>query len=193
MTSIEPRAPRSSSPSRPSSWVRELPFLLVLILTLAGVAYTTFAKQPIVVYWDVLAPIIGLVCVGAGWPNAHNGADRWRLIGTQALHWMAFILVMSVLLLPSVQREFNAGATGLAILTLLALGTFTGGVHVLSWQVCLVGIVMALAIPAVAFIENSALIFGLIAAAVLAIGAVVLWWMHQRRAQAAAPEERAAQ
>jgi len=41
-----------------SFWVRELPFTLVLILIIAGVAYTSFSKKPIVGYWEILAPII---------------------------------------------------------------------------------------------------------------------------------------
>jgi hypothetical protein len=49
-----------------SFWIKELPFMLVLILTTGGVAYTSFSKEPIVGYWEILAPIIALVCVGAG-------------------------------------------------------------------------------------------------------------------------------
>jgi hypothetical protein len=55
-----------------SFWIRELPFSLVLILTLLGVAYTSFLKQPIMVYWELLAPVIGLVCVGSGWSRAFS-------------------------------------------------------------------------------------------------------------------------
>jgi hypothetical protein len=97
------------------------------------------------------------------------------LIATQALHWAAFLLVMNMILLPSVQTVLNANATGLAVLMLLALGTFTAGVHILSWQICLLGIIMALCVPAAAWIEASALIVALISMAALAIG-VVLWW-----------------
>ena len=49
-----------------SFWIKELPFTLVLILTIAGVAYTSFSKKPIVGYWEILAPIIALVCVAPG-------------------------------------------------------------------------------------------------------------------------------
>src|ERR1700691_1823989 len=102
-----------------SFWIRELPFSAVLILTLVGVAYTSFSKQPITGYWELLAPLIALVCVGAGWHNAIERAARVRLIGTQVLHWCAFLVVMNMMLLASVQRVFSASATGLAIFTLL--------------------------------------------------------------------------
>ena len=60
---------RSSKLPHASFWIRELPFSLVLVLTVLGVAYTTVSKQPIIVYWELLAPVIALVCVGAGWPS----------------------------------------------------------------------------------------------------------------------------
>lgn len=178
-----PQATPSSEPHRTSIWIRELPFTLVLILTIAGVAYTSFSKRPIVGYWEILAPIIGLLCVVVGWQSADDKGGRFRLIGTQALHWLAFLLVMNLLLLPSVQQDFNASATGVAVFTLLTLGTFTAGVHVFSWQVCLLGLIMALGIPVIAWIQNSALLFVLIAAGVLAIAAV-FWWRRRESAKA---------
>ena len=188
----DPRNVRSGDPQpavrngpQVSFWIRELPFSLVLILTLLGVAYTSFLKQPVMGYWELLAPVIGLVCVGSGWSSANDKSTRLRLICTQALHWAAFLLVMNMILLPSVQRILNASATGLAVLMLLALGTFTAGVHVLSWQVCLLGIIMAFCVPAAAWIEASALMIVLVLIAALGIG-VVLWWRwHESRAREA--------
>jgi hypothetical protein len=169
-----PRVVTRDSPQL-SLWLQELPFTAVLILTLLGVAYTSFSRRPIVVYWELLAPLIALLCIGTGWPNAADRSAKVRLIVTQVLHWIAFVVVMNLMLLSNVQIIFNAGTTGIAIFTLLALGTFTAGVHVLSWQVCLLGLIMALGIPAIAWIENSALIFVLIAAVVIGV-AVVFWW-----------------
>jgi hypothetical protein len=180
------RVPHVAAPheaQRASFWIRELPFTAVLVLTIAGVAYTSFSRKPIVGYWEILAPIIALVCVGAGWQEAGDKTGRLRLVVTQALHWFAFLLVMNMLLLTSVQRIFTAQTTALAIFTLLALGTFTAGVQVLSWQVCLLGLIMALGIPAIAWIENSALIVVLIAGAVVGIGAVLWWHWRQRRSR----------
>lgn len=167
-------------PAHVSFWIKELPFSLVLLLTLGGVGYTSFSKHPILIYWEILAPIIGLVCVWYGWPDATDNNARLRLIATQALHWLAFILVMNMVFLSSVQRVFTASSTGLAIFTLLALGTFTAGVHILSWQVCLLGLIMAFGIPAIAWIENSALLLVLVAAVIVGLG-VVIWWHFRAR------------
>lgn len=189
---VDPRDERSSDPrtavgNRPhvSFWIRELPFSLVLILTLLGVAYTSLLKQPIKGYWELLAPVIGLICVGSGWSSAHDRNARMKLMATQALHWAAFLLVMNMILLPGVQTILNANATGLAVLMLLALGTFTSGVHILSWQVGLLGIIMALCVPVAAWIEASALIVALISMAALGIGIVLWWHWHESRIQKA--------
>jgi hypothetical protein len=160
-------------------WLEELPFSIVLTLTIAGVAYTSFSRRPIVAYWEILAPVIGLLCISAGWRNATG--RRTRLIVTQVLHWAAFLLVMNMLLLPSVQVPFSAGATGLAVFTLLALGTFTAGINVPSWHVSLLGLIMALCIPATAWIENSALIIMLVIGTAALIAVVIWWYWHRRR------------
>src|SRR5262249_33317157 len=77
MSTTDPQAP---SKPRASLWLRELPFTLVLILTILGVAYTSFSKQPIIAYWEILAPIIGVMCVAYGWHGADDRAARVRLI-----------------------------------------------------------------------------------------------------------------
>ena len=181
-TPVSPAPQPGAMPHHVSLWLRELPFTLVLLLTIAGVAYTSFSTQPIIVYWEVLAPLIGLVCISVGWRSATDNAARVRLIVTQVMHWLAFLVVMNLLLLQPVQRVFNANATGLAVFTLLTLGTFTAGVHIFSWQICLLGLIMALGIPAIAWIENSALILILVVAALLGIVAVFWWYRHERRA-----------
>jgi len=178
------QAPKPSSAAprltrRLSFWLKELPFALVLILTTLGVAYTSLTKQPLVGFWELLAPLLALVCIGSGWPSANDKTARLILIGSQVLHWLAFIVVMNVLLLPSVQRNFTANSTAIAVFTLLALGTFTAGLQVFSWQVCSLGLVMALAVPAIAWIENSALIVAVIFVLMLAVG-VAVWW-HWRK------------
>src|ERR1700731_4650542 len=132
-----PHAPRH----RPfgSFWLRELPYVVVLILTLFGVAYASFSRQSIVGYWEFLTPVIGVLCVVTAWPHAPDRAARLRLVWTQALHWLAFLVAMNLLLLSGVASTLSADATGLMILPLLALGTFVAGVHTQAWQICVLG------------------------------------------------------
>ena len=152
-----------------------MPYVVVLILTLFGVAYASFSRQSMVGYWEFLAPVIGLLCVVIGWPHAPDRAARFRLIWTQALHWLAFLAAMNLLLLSGVASLLSPDAIGLTILTLLALGTFVAGVHTQTWQICSLGVVMALGVPAIAWIERSALLLLLLVAALAVVGAA-LWW-----------------
>jgi hypothetical protein len=74
----------------------------------------------------------------------------------------------------NVQRMLNAPATGLALLMLLALGTFVAGVFV-SWRICVLGIIMALSVPAIAWLTESALLLVLGVIALIGI-AMTFWW-----------------
>jgi len=170
-----PPEPRPRQPPYASFWLRELPYVVVLILTLFGVAYASFSRQSMVGYWEFLAPVIGLLCVVLGWPHAPDQAARLRLVWTQVLHWLAFLAAMNLLLLSGVASMLSPEATGLTILTLLALGTFVAGIHTQAWQIGILGIVMGLGVPAIAWIERSALLLLLAVAALGAIG-LALWW-----------------
>jgi hypothetical protein len=178
--------PQPDNPA-PDAWrfsmsaflVREWPYLLVLILAIFGVAYTSFSKTPITTYWIVLAPFIGLICVITRWRDAENREQRLRLIWTQALHWGAVLVAMRLMFVADVGRMMNADASALAALTVLALGTFTAGVHIAAWRICLVGIVLALGVPAIAWLEQSALLLLLIAVVVVAAIAPFFW--HRKR------------
>ena len=173
------RRTRRARSTRPyvSFWLRELPYVVVLILTLFGVAYASFSRQSMVGYWEFLAPVIGILCVVIGWPHAHDKAARLaaRLDPGAALAG-AFLVAMNLLLLSGVASLLSPDAIGLTILTLLALGTFVAGVHIQAWQICVLGMVMGLGVPAIAWIERSALLLLLLAVVALAAIGAALWW-----------------
>ncbi len=180
---LQDEASAASRPARAGFWVRQLPYGVVLFLTLFGIAYTSFSKRPFILYWEFLALVVGVVCVWTGWRRASDRDARARLIWTQALHWLAFLAAMNLLLLSTVQSMLNADATGLAILMLLALGTFIAGVHMLAWEICVLGVVMAFFVPAIAWIEESALLLLMAAVVLVGIG-LTFWWIGSRRPKA---------
>ena len=167
-----------AQPRKVRLWVRKLPYIAVLALTILGVAYTSVSQQPLIGYWEFLAVAIGLVCVTTGWLHIHDPKARFRMVWTQALHWLAFLIAMNIVLLPNVQRMLNAPATGLALLMLLALGTFVAGVHV-SWHICVLGIIMALCVPGIAWLAESALLLLLGVVVVIGIGMTFRWRLSE--------------
>jgi hypothetical protein len=186
MTDSQPTSPASSpSPSSLRAFVwAEWPYIAILALAVFGVAWTSVARQPMTYYWLALTPLIGLVCVVSRWKTAQDREGRVHLIVTQALHWGAVLLAMELAFVADVNQMMNADARALFILTLLALGTFTAGVHVASWQICLVGVIFALGVPAIAWLEQTALLLVLAAAIIVAI-AVLLWLHNFRRDESA--------
>jgi hypothetical protein len=85
--------------------------------------------------------------------------------------------------LPEVRGVVNDNATSLALLILLALGTFVAGVHARVWRICLVGLFLALSVPAVAWIQDSAMLLMVGTLMVVAVGGAFWWlWRYERRA-----------
>jgi len=170
----EPEADLADDSRKVGFLRRTLPFVALLVLAIVGVAYTNISQRPLAGYWEFLALVTGIVCVLTQWSSARDKQPRIRLIITQALHWVAILVTMNIVLLSGVQSMLPAPATGLVLLTLLALGTFLAGVNFLSLQICFLGVAMAVAVPAIAWFKQSALF--LLLGAILVIGLVVAFW-----------------
>jgi hypothetical protein len=166
---------------------QQLPYIAALVLAIAGVAYTNASHQPLVRYWEFLALAIGVVCVINRWPEIDSKQARWRLVWTQALHWVAVLVTMNIMLVSGVQQLLPTPATSLVLLILLALGTFLAGVSLLSLQIAFLGLAMGLAVPAISWLQQSVIFFLL--GAVLLIGLGITFWLSQDRRPRAMPAD----
>ena len=95
-------------------------------------------------YWEFLALATGVFCVVTEWGHAKDRPARFRLLWTQALHWVAILVTMNIVLLSGVRQMLPAPAISLVLLTLLALGTFLAGVNFLSLRISFLGLALAL-------------------------------------------------
>jgi hypothetical protein len=176
-------APAAPEPAPGRSWGRiflgEAPYLAMLVAGFIGVAWVGGAEQPNLLYWKILTPIFGLLCIAAGWRSAAAYGRRTTLIWTQALHWAAFLAAMMLLFAPSVRGVVNDNATEIGLLLLLGLGTFVAGVHARSWRIGAVGAVLGLSVPAVAVMQQSAMLM-VGGAVVVAITAAVFLLVSAR-------------
>ncbi|MBR0673430.1 hypothetical protein [Neoroseomonas soli] len=150
------------APEAPRSWGRallaEAPYLAMLLAGFGGVTYAGASEQPNLLYWQIMAPLFGLLCVAAGWNRAAGRGMRLQLVWTQAAHWAAFLAAMLLLFMPSVRGVVNDNATEIGLLLLLGLGTFVAGVHAGSWRIIAVGAVLGASVPAVAVLQQSAML-----------------------------------
>jgi hypothetical protein len=104
---------------------------------------------------------------------------------TQALHWVAVLVAMNIMLISSVQQLLPTPATSLVLLVLLALGTFLAGLSLLFPQICFLGLAMAASVPALSWLKQSVIFFLL--AAVLLIGLGMTFWLSRDDGKAAVP------
>jgi hypothetical protein len=162
---------------------RDWPYFLMLVLALFGVAYTNFARQAMTGYWIILAPVFGLVCVAARWRDLESSRSQIRLIVTQALHWTAVVFAMYLVFVADVKQMMSDFASSLMVLTVLALGTFTAGIHVGAWRICVIGIMLGLGVPAIAWFEERTLLILLLTLVLFAAIAVFVVLDHRRRAK----------
>ena len=174
--SRDDRTNPSSTRSPITRFVREqFPFIVALVLSIAGVAYTNASRQPLVGYWEFLAVAIGVASVINNWSQVDNKEARWQLIWTQSLHWIAVLVAMNILLLSGVRQLLPTPAISLVLLTLLALGTFLAGVSLLSLQTAFLGLAMGAAVPVISWLKQS--VFFLLAAVFL-IGLGITFWLR---------------
>lgn len=159
--------------------LRDLPYAAMLILAVGGIVLTSFRGTTTYFYWMALAPIYALIVIASGWRQLETGAERMRLVVTQLLHWAAFLGAMWLMFLPEVRGVVNDNATSLTLLILLALGTFVAGVHAAVWRISAVGVFLALSVPAVAWVQESAMLL-LVGALLLVVVGAAFWWMWRR-------------
>jgi hypothetical protein len=175
----------ASRPARSATFLyRQLPYLVVLALAIAGVAYTNISHQPLVGYWEFLSLAMAAMCVITEWGKVDDGHARWQLIWKQVLHWGAVLVAMNIMLLAGVQQLMPAPATGLVLLMLLALGAFLAGLNLSSLPICFLGVAMAVAVPAIAWLKQFALF--LLLGAVLLVGLGLTFWPRRRGDERAA-------
>jgi hypothetical protein len=174
-----PAARAGRFPAIPHLTWQHAPYLIALVLAIAGVAYSNVSHQPLAGYWEFLALAMAAVCIVTKWPEADDRQVRFRLIWTQALHWAAVLVAMNIMLVPRVQQLLTAPATGLILLTLLALGTFLAGVSLMSLRIGFLGVGMIAAVPAISWMQQTFVFFLL--AAIFAIGLGMLWLRRDQR------------
>jgi hypothetical protein len=171
-------ATAGASRSRVVSFLRrEWAYITMVTLVLFGVALTSISRPGMATYWVVLTPLFGLICVAARWRDVQDRKARWQLVQTQMLHWFGVILAMKLVFVSDVMKIMNSDASGLMVLTIFALGTFTAGILTGAWRICLIGVLMGLEVPAIAWLEESTLLLILLLALAI-IGMVVPFYLH---------------
>lgn len=171
----------TSLPSLFLQWfLHDIPFLAMLLLALLGVV----VRMPLL-YWVVLIPVFAVISVAEGWRHFVIKGQHSKLVYGIALNWCALLLSIYLLFSNGVQGVLNANATSLAMMILLALGTFVAGVQAQVWQICAIGGVLFLAVPGLGWLDQSPLLLGAVACLIVGLSGLA-WWATKRGQKQAA-------
>jgi hypothetical protein len=162
-------------------FIKNAPYIILLLLAVIGVAYTDLSPARSFLYWQAMVPVFAVLCIIARWRRVEpNTRSRLHLIWEQLLHWGALLLVMRVLFVHDVQRLLDSDIAGLLLIYLLALTTFLGGIY-LDWRLCVVGVFLGLGAVALAFLDEAAL--PMLGLAVIIVLVLALWSRLRRKTQ----------
>jgi hypothetical protein len=187
-TALDRETPHMSSQSQPDvsesgrSWwglIYDLPYFAIIVLTLIGVSWESISAAPKTTYWEYVTPIIGVICIAAGWRHTPSGG-RIAMVAIQVLQWAAVLIAMYLINETNAERSIESNATGLMLLTLLALGVFVAGLNLRAWKLCVTGAFLGVAVPIAAWVEESALLLLLIGVALIGL-LVLYWWIREGR------------
>jgi cation transport ATPase len=157
-------------------WLLEdSPYIVMLLLAVVGVALRLQ-----VAYWLTITPVYGVICVIAGWKHFDTAEGHRELVYTQVLNWFALVVAVYILYNTGVQGVLNTSASSLAMMTLLALSTFTAGLLARVWRICALGGLLFVAVPAIGWLDQSVMFLFAAAVVVVAIGALT-WWLSHRK------------
>jgi hypothetical protein len=166
------------SPGAAHRLLAAAPFLLMLLFAFFGVAYTSVSRHAMSLYWMLLVPVFGIVCVAVAWRDM-PAETRLREAVLQALHWSAVMLAMRLALIADMEKAMSAEASALVLLVVLALGAATAGLHLRAWPVVLVGAVLAAGVPIFAWLEERTLLIALSLLAVAALAGMFFALRHR--------------
>jgi hypothetical protein len=163
--------------------VRDWSYIAMLFFALLGVALTTVERSLMSFYWLILVPVFGVICVIESWRRLRNPEQRMVLVKVQALHWLSVIFAMTLVFTGDMKNALSNEVTALVLLIILSLGTLSASVHINSWRMGLVGMLLGLSVPGIALLEETTLLFVVIA---LGVGALLLMFVKSDKKPASA-------
>lgn len=160
MPPAEPERPlEATATAEPPRRARKLAtdeIILVALLALSaiGIAVSQISPREAFWYWLAMVPAFGGISLFAGWSRARKqGMTAAGVLRNQLLHWLGLAAVVCLIFLLQVTGRMTGEDAGLVALLALALTTFLAGVH-FDARYCIVGALLAVAVAAVAVLQE---------------------------------------
>ena len=161
--------------------IRGWPYLFLLFMSLVGICWANLWHRNSALYWVSMGPLFALVCVALAWRRSSEHHTRLRMVLLQAVQWVAVMVAMYLVAVSDLRDLLNNDARGLMMLTLLALGVFISGLNLLVWQLCVLGMFLAVSVPLIAWVEAASVLIFLLAAVIVSLAMLRLWLQLRSR------------
>ncbi len=120
--------------------VEEAILILLLILSLAGVAITDYSPDDGYGYWLGMVFVFGMFAILIAWlQSKHKDGDFKAIVKHQSAHWATTLLVVIGGFLLQKSGHLSPQAASFVILLLLSLATMLDGLRI-GWRFSLVGL-----------------------------------------------------
>jgi len=164
--------------------ISEFILILLLLLSVVGIALTDFSPTKGFWYWMVMGPVFCIATIAIEWSRLNSqGESKGRLIWTQVFHWFGYLATIYLVFLLSAQDtgRLNNVDVGLVALLILAFATFVAGTTA-GWRISVVGVFLGIAVVAIALLEEYIWAL-LIPLALIIIGAFLFRRRKSKKAQ----------
>ena len=141
----------------------------MFVLAFIGIAASDVSTRS-QTYWSLIAIVFGLICLGLDWVHEPRGTSWWKaaLPHPHITACDGVLLAIELVYLMIAAGRLTNADVGLMNGAILALGTFTSGVHT-NWRVAVIGAALGLGTAAVGYVEQYLWILFVLALAALGL------------------------
>lgn len=159
--------------------LEEAVFILLIILSLAGIVITDFSPHDGYGYWLMMVFVFGVLSIFVSWLQAKTSEyDFADVAKQQFMHWLHTLIVVGAAFLLNKSGQLTETSASLVILLILALSTMLDGFRI-GWQFSLLGFFLSACAIIIAYVEQ--FLWACIGLAVLVVAGSFLWtyWIRK--------------
>ncbi len=157
-------------------------FILLLLLSLLGIAVTHFSPEDGYPYWLMMVAVFATLAVAVSWFQAKKGTtDFGAIVKEQTLHWLSTLVVVGGAFMLQQTGRFDEPTASLIVLLILSLATILDGIRI-GWHFSVVGLFLGACSIIIAYTNEFMLVASFLA--ILIVTATVFWEIRiHRRSQ----------
>lgn len=159
--------------------IDEAILILLLMLSLVGVAVTDFNPDDGYGYWLFMVLVFAVFAIVIAWLQSKNRMEDFaEIVWDQAKHWGTSLIVVAGTFLLQKSGQLNQTSASLVVLLILSLAIMLDGLRI-GWHFSLLGLFINTAAIVMAFFDNFMWI--LILLALVIVASTLFWEIRQYR------------